>query len=74
MGYSKGRERLYNIIDATRIWDIVKGGKDIYNIIKGREGCNNENMGYSKGRERLYNIIDATRIWDIVKGGKDYIT
>ena len=39
MGYSKGRERLYNIIDATRIvgyniidatriWDIVKGGKD----------------------------------------------
>ena len=32
MRYSKGRERLYNIIDATRIWDIVKGGKDLYNI------------------------------------------
>ena len=28
MGYSKGRERLYNIIDAAKIWDIVKGGKD----------------------------------------------
>ena len=32
MGYSKGRERLYNIIDATRIYNIigyiVKGGKD----------------------------------------------
>ena len=33
MGYSKGRERLYNIIDATKIWDIVKGGKDYHNII-----------------------------------------
>ena len=33
MGYSEGRERLYNIIDATRIWDIVKGGKDYINII-----------------------------------------
>ena len=33
MGYSKGRERLYNIIDATRIWDIVKGGERLYNII-----------------------------------------
>ena len=66
MGYSKGRERLYNIIDATRIWDIVKGGKD--NII------DNKDMGYIKERERLYNIIDPTRIWDIVKGGKDYIT
>ena len=32
MGYSKGRERLYKIIDATRIWDIVKGGKDYHNI------------------------------------------
>ena len=42
MGYSKGRERFHNIndatrkgkhyrkyiIDATKIWDIVKGGKD----------------------------------------------
>ena len=33
MGYSKGWERLYNIIDATRIWDIVKGGERLYNII-----------------------------------------
>ena len=31
MGYSKGRERLYNIIDATRIWDI--GRERLYNII-----------------------------------------
>ena len=28
MGYSHGRERLYNIIEATRIRDIVKGWKD----------------------------------------------
>ena len=37
MGYSKGRERLYNIIDATRIWDIgegySKGRERLYNII-----------------------------------------
>ena len=33
MGYSKGRERLYNTIDATRIWDIVKGRERLYNII-----------------------------------------
>ena len=33
MGYSKGRERLYNIIDATRIWDICKGRERLYNII-----------------------------------------
>ena len=33
MGYSKGRETLYNIIDATRIWDILKGGERLYNII-----------------------------------------
>ena len=60
MGYSKGRERLYNIIDATRI---CKGRERLYNIIDARD------IG-----KRLYNIIDATRIWDIVKGGKDYIT
>ena len=62
MGYSKGRERLYNIIDATRIWDIVKGGKDYITKLM------------QQGRERLYNIIDATRIRDIIIGGKDYIT
>ena len=28
MGYSKGRERFHNIIDATRKGDMVKGGKD----------------------------------------------
>ena len=33
MGYSKGRERLYNIIDATRIWDRCKGRERLYNII-----------------------------------------
>ena len=29
----KGRERLYNIIDATRIWDIIIGRERLYNII-----------------------------------------
>ena len=33
MGYSKGRERLYNIIDATRNMGYSKGRERLYNII-----------------------------------------
>ena len=33
MGYIKGRERLYNIIDATENMGYSKGRERLYNII-----------------------------------------